>query len=137
MRPRKAHLAFLDLARVVRVATADARGAPHVVPVCAVVIDRRVYFASGATGRKVRNIRANPQVALVADDYTEAWAGLRGVMLVGSARLHDRGPVFRRAQRRLYAKYPPYESEAALEEGDAVVVEVTPAAVFAWGFPHG
>ena len=134
MRPRKAHLAFLDLARVVRVATADARGVPHVVPVCVTVIDGRVYFASGADARKVRNIRANPKVALVADDYTEAWAGLRGVMLVGAVRLHDHGAVFRRARRRLYAKYPPYATEAALEEGDAVVVEMTPTTAFTWGF---
>lgn len=134
MRLRKAHLAFLGAARVVRVATAVARGVPHVVPVCAVVVDGRVYFASGADAKKVRNLRANPRATVVADDYSETWDGLRGVMISGNARLHTRGPVFRRARRLLYAKYPQYEVEAALEEGDAVVVEVTPARVFAWGF---
>lgn len=134
MRLRKAHAEFLDRARVVRVATADARGAPHVVPVCAVVADHRLYFASGDDARKVRNLRANPRVTLVADDYTEAWDGLRGVMVTGQARLHARGPAFRRARRLLYAKYPQYEAEAALEEGDAVVIEVIPTHVFTWGF---
>ena len=134
MRLRKAHAEFLRHARVVRVATADARGVPHVVPVCAVLADGRLYFGSGDDARKVRNLRANPRITLVADDYTEAWDGLRGVMVVGAARLHARGAVFRRARRLLYAKYPLYEADAALEEGDSIVVEVTPTRVFAWGF---
>jgi nitroimidazol reductase NimA-like FMN-containing flavoprotein (pyridoxamine 5'-phosphate oxidase superfamily) len=35
----------------------------------------RLYFASGKTGRKIRDLRANPQIAVSADDYTEAWGG--------------------------------------------------------------
>lgn len=134
MRLRKAHAEFLTRARVVRVATADARGVPHVVPVCPVVADGRLYFGSGDDAKKVANLRANPRVTLVADDYVEAWDGLRGVMLAGTARLHARGPRFRRARRLLYAKFPQYERDAALDEGDSVVVEVTPTRVFAWGF---
>lgn len=134
MRLRRAHAEFLALQRVVRVATADRAGVPHVVPVCAVVAEGRLYFASGADARKIRNLRDNPQVTLVGDDYTETWSGLRGVMVVGPARLIARGPGFRRARRLLYAKYPQYAREAALEEGDAVVVELTPRHVFAWGF---
>jgi len=134
MRLRKAYAGFLDAARVVRVATADPRGVPHVVPVCAVLHAGRIYFGSAGDARKVRNLRANPHVAVVADDYTEAWDALRGVMVVGSARLFTRGPTFRQARRLLYRKYPQYERDAALEEGEAVVVEVTPTAVFAWGF---
>ena len=63
MRLRRAHADFLALQRVAHVATADARGVPHVVPVCLVVSDGRLYFASGRTGRKLRNLQANPQVA--------------------------------------------------------------------------
>ena len=104
------------------------------VPVCAVVTDDRLYFASANAGRKVRNLRTNPQVSVVGDDYSEVWSGLRGVMVTGTARLFERGPRFRRARRLLYAKYPQYPIEAALDEGDAVVVEITPTRVFAWGF---
>lgn len=134
MRLRKVYAEFLALQRVVHIATVDGRGVPHVVPVCAVVRDNRVYFASGADARKVRNLRVNPHVTVVADDYTEAWTGLRGVMVVGRATLQARGAPFRRARRLLYAKYPQYATEAALEEGDSVVIEVTPTRVFAWGF---
>ena len=134
MRLRRAHADFLARARVVRVATADRAGVPHVVPVCAVVADGRLYFGSDGEARKVQNLRANPRVTVVADDYTEAWDGLRGVMIVGEGTLHARGPRFRKARQLLYAKYPQYPSDAALEEGESVVVEVTPARAFAWGF---
>ncbi len=134
MRLRKAHQELVARARVVRVATADAHGVPHVVPVCAVVDGGRLYIGSGDDARKVRNIKANPHVTVVADDYSEAWDGLRGVMVTGTARLYARGPRFRRARKLLYAKSPQYEPEAALEEGDSVIIEVTPTHAFAWGF---
>jgi coenzyme F420-0:L-glutamate ligase/coenzyme F420-1:gamma-L-glutamate ligase len=134
MRLRRTHAEFLARLRVAHVATADARGAPHLVPVCLVVDGGRLYFASGKTGRKVRDLRVNPQVAVSADDYTEAWSGLRGVVVHGTARVHARDATFRRIRRRLYAKYPQYPTDAALGDHDSVVVEVTPRRVFAWGF---
>ncbi len=134
MRLRKAHLEFLGLQRIVHVATADARGTPHVVPVCPVVADGRVYFASGATGRKIENLRANSRVAISADEYSEAWDGLRGLVVTGTARVHARDATFRRIRRRLYAKYPQYPTASAIGDRDSVVVEVTPTGVFSWGF---
>ncbi len=134
MRLKKAYAAFLARARVVRVATSDARGVPHVVPVCAVVDGDRLYFGTGDDARKVRNLRANPRLSLVADDYSEAWDGLRGVMVAGTATVHDGGPRFRRVRTLLYAKYPQYETDAALDEGDSLIVEITPTHVVAWGF---
>ena len=42
-------------------------------------------------------------------------------------------PRFRKIRSRLYAKYPQYPGEAALDESDSVVVEVIPTHVFSWG----
>ena len=134
MRLRRAHAEFLDRVRVAHVATADAGGAPHVVPVCVVVDGGCLYFASAKAGRKMRDLHVNPQVAVSADDYTEAWSRLRGLVVSGAARIHARDATFRRIRRRLYAKYPQYPAEAALGDRDSVVVAVTPRRVFAWGF---
>ncbi len=134
MRIRKAYVTFLERARVVRVATADPHGVPHVVPVCLVFDHDKVYFGTGKEGRKVTNLRANPRIALVADDYVEAWDALRGVMVAGTATLHARGPRFKRARSLLYAKFPQFPTDAALDVGDSLIVEVTPTHVFAWGF---
>jgi len=134
MRLRRVHAEFLALVRVVHVATADARGVPHVIPVCAVVDQGRLYFASGKTGRKIANLRANPEIAVSADEYSEAWGRLRGVVVQGAARVHARNATFRRIRRRLYLKYPQYPAAAAIGDRDSVVIEVTPRRVYAWGF---
>src|SRR5262249_7655051 len=133
VRIKKAYVTFLERARVVRVATADPHGVPHVVPVCPVLDQGRLYFGTGKDGRKITNLRANPRVTLVADDYVEAWDVLRGVMVSGTATLHARGPRFKRARSLLYAKFPQYPTGAALDVGDSLIVEVTPTHVFGWG----
>jgi nitroimidazol reductase NimA-like FMN-containing flavoprotein (pyridoxamine 5'-phosphate oxidase superfamily) len=122
------------LERVCRVATAGSAGMPHVVPVCHVLLDGKLYFGSGNDARKVLNLAANPRLAATIDVYTEDWKRLRGVLLQGSARLITRGPAFRKARRLLYEKYPQYPEQAALDESDSMIVELTPTSVFTWGF---
>ena len=120
--------------RVCRVATVGRAGVPHVVPVCYVLVDEKLYFASDADARKTTNLRANPRLAVTVDLYAEDWSNLKGVMIQGRAAFVERGPRYRKIRRLLYEKYPQYPDEAALEEGEAVIVEVTPRHVFAWGF---
>ena len=124
---------LVTLERVSRVATVGQRGVPHLVPVCHVVADGTYYFASGKKGRKVRNLRDNPRVAVSVDLYSDDWSHLKGVLIQGTAQLIERGPRFRRARRLLYDKYPQYPDDAAIDESDSVIVEVTPDHVFTWG----
>ena len=130
---KKAIAQLIEWERVSRVATAGADGMPHLVPVCHVVADGKIYFASGNKGRKVLNLRANPRVALTVDLYSDSWAHIKGVMVQGTAALIEKGPRFRRIRALLYEKYPQYPDEAALDESDSTIVEVTPTHVFSWG----
>jgi PPOX class probable F420-dependent enzyme len=134
MRLTKAVATFLQRERVCRAATADDDGMPHVVPVCHVFEKGRIYFGSGKKAGKIKNLDANPRVAVTVDLYTDAWSYLRGVMVQGPARIVRPGPEFRRLRKALYAKYPQYEREAALGDRDSVIVEVVPDHVFHWGF---
>src|SRR5438067_803682 len=117
-----------------RGATCGAAGIPHVVPVCHVLRGGKVYFGSSDDARKVKNLAENPSVTVVIDAYSDTWSTLRGVMIQGRARVIERGPAFRRVRDLLYRKYPQYPREAALSPADSVIVEVTPARVFTWGF---
>ena len=119
--------------RVCRVATAGADGRPHLAPVCQVLAGQKIYFGSSNTGRKVKNLRANPRLSLTVDIYSEDWRHIKGVTVQGKARLIARGPEFARARARLYAKYLQYRSDAALSPSDSLIVEVTPTRVYAWG----
>jgi PPOX class probable F420-dependent enzyme len=133
VRLTKAVARLFELERVCRVATASPDGTPHLVPVCPVVAGGKIYFASGNDGRKALNLAANPRIAVTVDLYSDDWTHIKGVMVQGRATLHAKGPPFGKIRALLYRKYPQYASEAAIDESDSVVVEVTPTRVFTWG----
>src|SRR5262245_22799797 len=133
MRLTKKVTKLLTWERVCRVATTSAAGVPHVVPVCPLFAGGKLYFASDATARKVRNLRANPRVAIAIDLYAEDWSQLKGVTITGNARLIARSARFRQLRARLYRKVPRYPAEAALDVKGTVIVELTPTRVFTWG----
>src|SRR5262245_27065454 len=132
MKLTKTEKDFIDSMRVARVATADSDGVLHNVPVCPLMDRDKIYFATERKARKLRNIEGNPNVTLVFDEYTEAWDYLRGIMIQATARI-VKGTDFRRIRQRIYAKYPQYESKAALGERDSVIVELKPVTKFSWG----
>jgi PPOX class probable F420-dependent enzyme len=119
--------------RVCRVATVNAEGQPHLVPVCHAFAGGKLYIGSGDDGAKVRNLKANPKITVTVDLYSDHWASLKGVMVQGRAKLIERGPAFQRAKKKLYEKYSQYAKEAALAPSDSVIVEITPTHVFSWG----
>jgi nitroimidazol reductase NimA-like FMN-containing flavoprotein (pyridoxamine 5'-phosphate oxidase superfamily) len=133
MRLKKVERDFVAFQRVCRVATVSRNGRPHNVPVCPILEGDRIYFASAADGVKVLNIRATGQVALAFDEYTEAWSGLKGILIWGTGRVIEAGPTFRRIRQLLYQRFAQYESQAALEEKESVIVDVTPTRTFSWG----
>ena len=133
MKLKKSVAEVIQWERVCRVATAGKGGMPHLVPVCHVLHNGKIYFASGDDGRKMKNLAENPRVTVTVDSYSDVWPALRGVMVQGTAKLIEGGPRFRRIRALLYRKYPQYPREAALSESDSVVVEVTPVRVFSWG----
>jgi len=92
MRLKKSLAKLIAWERVARVATASATGTPHLVPVCHVLADGKLYFASDAGARKVRNLKANPRIAVAVDLYSDDWSNLKGVMLQGTTRLIEKGP---------------------------------------------
>jgi nitroimidazol reductase NimA-like FMN-containing flavoprotein (pyridoxamine 5'-phosphate oxidase superfamily) len=132
VRLSKAVVKFLTGERVCRVATIGEGGIPHLVPVCHVVADGKIYFGTGSDSRKVRHLAANPRLALLVDLYAEDWSVLKGVTVEGTSRLIRRRAEFRKIRTLLYQKYPQYPDEAGLDETEDAIVEVTPVRVAAW-----
>jgi PPOX class probable F420-dependent enzyme len=132
MKWTQAEKAFVEPQRVARLATVDAGGIPHNVPICPLFLDGKIYLGTAADARKVRNIQANANVAIVFDDYCEAWGHLRGIMVQGRARILS-AQDFRRLRKALYAKYHLYEAAAPLNTKESVIVEISPQRKFSWG----
>ena len=130
--------AYIDAHRVARLATADAQGTPHVIPICYAFDGHHVYSAldlkpkrvAALRLKRVRNIMANPRVALVIDDYSEDWSALAYVLIRGVAEIVEDGEELRRAEAMLRDKYPQYQE--LLEEG-CTVLKITPDGITSWG----
>jgi PPOX class probable F420-dependent enzyme len=110
--PEEARRRFAE-ARVARLASADAQGRPHLVPVVFVLSDETIYSVIDAKPkrtvalRRLENVGANPLVSVLADHYEEDWRELWWVRADGSARVIELvQPEARRAVELLTARYP-------------------------------
>jgi len=129
---------FVAACRVGHLATADAAGAPHVVPVCFAVLEDTLYVTidakpkriAGGPLKRLRNIAANPSVAFVADRYDEDWSRLGWVMLRGRAEILDGGAEHDRAQAALRARYAQYR---AMDLAALPVIALRIERITAWG----
>ncbi|MGW0809444.1 TIGR03668 family PPOX class F420-dependent oxidoreductase [Nonomuraea sp. NPDC002799] len=115
--------------RVARLATASGDGTPHVVPVTFAVVGGRVVTAidhkpktTTTALRRLRDIRENPKVSLVADHYDDDWTRLWWVRADGSARIVTGGPEREPALDALAARYAQYRERRP--EGPVIVVDV-------------
>lgn len=127
---------FVEAQRVGRLATADAAGNPHVVPVCFALSGDTLYITvdekpkRGTTLKRVRNILENTSTAFVVDRYDEDWSRLGWVMLRGRAEILDAGGEHDQAQALLRAKY---SQLAAMKIAELPVIALRIDRVTSWG----
>ncbi|MFF5138680.1 TIGR03668 family PPOX class F420-dependent oxidoreductase [Streptomyces sp. NPDC013157] len=114
-------------ARVARLATVDANGRPHLVPVVfarhgadgiVTAVDHKPKTTTGL--KRLCNIAAQPSVCLLADAYDENWDHLWWVRADGEARVV---PARAALVGPLSAKYPQYREHPPA--GPVVLVTVT------------
>lgn len=132
---------FIARARVGRLATADASGQPLVLPICYAFNGQVLYSAVDAKPKRrdaddlkrVRNIRENPKVSLVIDEYDEDWSRLRWVILQGLADVVTTGEDFAAATELLLSKYPQYRA-MGLSREQGTMIRITPQRVLRWQY---
>jgi PPOX class probable F420-dependent enzyme len=117
-------------ARVARLATRSRSGVIDLVPVTfalvgtdtvVTAVDRKPKRTTRL--RRLDNIRADPDVTLLADHYDDDWSALWWVRVRGRARVVAGGDEFDRAIFALVARYPQYREVAI--PGPAIVIDVT------------
>ncbi|HUK25133.1 MAG TPA: TIGR03668 family PPOX class F420-dependent oxidoreductase [Terriglobales bacterium] len=128
----------LSAARVARLATISRTG-PHLVPICFAydgsffytAIDRKPKRVAAHRLGRLKNIKRNPQVALLIDEYREDWTRLWYVLVRGKAELVSGAGEREQALRRLQKKYRQY-ARGMLPE-DALLLRITPQRITVWG----
>ncbi len=132
---------FISAGRVGHLGTADASGRPLVVPICYAfdgtalfsAVDAKPKSVAPARLGRIRNIRVNPAVSVVIDQYEEDWTRLRYVVVQGQAEILSAGPDFSHGVDLLVAKYPQYRA-MGLSRDTGVMIKVTPARIREWRY---
>lgn len=115
-------------AAVASLATVDAHGAPHLVPVVFAVENDVVYTAVDAKRkttqrlRRLTNIEGNPRVSLLVDHYSDDWTRLWWVRADGVATVHYSGVELAAGYSLLRRKYVQYQRIAL--DGPVISVAV-------------
>ena len=117
-------------ARVGRLATVTAQGAPHVVPVVFALVDDVAYTAVDGKPKttprlqRLANVAASGRASLLVDEYRDDWSGLWWVRFDGSAQIlavdTDQGRI---AVEALTDKYQQYVSQPPT--GPVIAIRLT------------
>lgn len=115
-------------ARVARLASVDADGRPHLVPITFALLDSpdAIVFAVDHKPKRtqalkrIANIASNPSVCVLADGYSEEWSELWWARADGVARVLD--SLSTEMLAALLQRYEPYRNRPP--DGSGVIVEV-------------
>lgn len=127
----------LETAELFWISTVRADGRPHVTPLVAVWLDGAIYFCTGATEQKAVNLRGNPHVVLMTG--CNDWEAGLDVVVEGDAIQVTDDALLQRLAAAWASKWDGrwrFEADEGgfrHEAGEALVFEVAPAKVLAFG----
>src|SRR5581483_615728 len=113
---------------IAELATVSQDGRPHVVPICFALDGRNVYFAVDHKPKRtqdlkrLRNIAANPRVAVLVHHYEHDWNRLWWVRIDGVAHVMEPGDDAERAVALLRDRYPQYRDRPP--DGPVVAIAI-------------
>jgi PPOX class probable F420-dependent enzyme len=136
---------IIDKARLARLATVDSECMPYLVPVVFafdgkdyyILIDKRAKHSKPENLKRIKNIQANSNVALLIDEYDEDWTKLYFAMIQASLISNKKERqeqnelpllLLEKAHKLLYEKYPQYQK---ISMGQYVIM-IHPQKVITW-----
>ncbi len=130
---------FVQRQRVARLATADENGHPTLIPICYAFdgklfytpLDEKPKSVSGTQLKRVRNIEARHEAALLIDQYSDDWSQLGYILIHAHAELlFPPAEHHTQALQLLRERYVQYRT-MKLEQHALIVL--TPERITAWG----
>jgi uncharacterized protein len=119
---------FLKANELCRLATVSSDCIPQVTPVIYAMDEEDVVVATDYGTKKLKNLRANPKVSLVVDEYHPN----KGVVIQGHCEIYEKGGEYLRLLKILFSKFDYYRKNP-WNEGDAPVLKIIPEKVTSWG----
>jgi PPOX class probable F420-dependent enzyme len=121
-------VAFLKSNEVCRLATASKDAKPQVTPVMYAMDGAAFVIAVDYGTKKLKNVKVNPNVALVVDRLRPT----RAVTVEGTCRVHERGAEYCRLLQLLMVRFEFYRKNP-WGEGESPIFRVTPEKAVSWG----
>ena len=120
--------AFLKSSEICRLATATKDGRPQVTPVMYALDGMGFVIAVDYGTKKLKNVKENPEVALVVDRLRPT----RAVTVQGTCKVYEKGAEYLRLLDLLMARFDFYRKNP-WREGESPILRITPTNAVSWG----
>jgi len=127
---------FLKTQKVLRLATIDQKGTPHIVPVWYLYSQKKFYIGTNTRTEKAKNLKKNKRVSFCIDVGIHS-PKIYGVMGKGNAKLIlEKNKVSSIAKKILKRYFRTLENKSAKEllEDTDCIIEITPKKLSIWSF---
>jgi nitroimidazol reductase NimA-like FMN-containing flavoprotein (pyridoxamine 5'-phosphate oxidase superfamily) len=127
---------FLKSQKILRLATIDLFGNPHIVPVWYMYVNNKFYVGTNTRTKKAKNIKKNSKVSFCVDTGVKS-PNIFGVMGIGKAKLLLKtDKVTFLAAKILLRYFKSLKNKSAqqlLNETDCII-EITPKKIKIWKY---
>ncbi|MGI0068728.1 MAG: pyridoxamine 5'-phosphate oxidase family protein [Nitrosopumilaceae archaeon] len=127
---------FIRSQKILRLATIDPQGNPHIVPVWYDYINGKFYIGTNTRTMKARNIKKNPRVSFCVDVGIKS-PNIFGIMGIGRARLILENKRVQLVAKKILLRYfnslKNKSAQRLLNDTDCII-EITPKKLTSWKF---
>jgi len=127
---------FIKSQKILRLATIDPQGNPHIIPVWYDYINGKFYIGTNTRTMKARNVRKNPRVSFCVDVGIKS-PDIFGIMGIGKARLILENRRVQLVAKKILLRYfkslKNKSAQQLLDDTDCII-EITPKKLTSWKF---
>ncbi|MGI0004471.1 MAG: pyridoxamine 5'-phosphate oxidase family protein [Candidatus Nitrosotenuis sp.] len=126
---------FLKEQKILHLATIDAKGSPHLVPVWYRYTAKKFYIGTNTRTAKAKNIQKNSRVSFCVDAWI--WSPINGIMGTGKARLITKTSQVKEIGGKILLRYfkslDEKSAKTLLDDTDCII-EITPRKITSWHY---
>lgn len=127
---------FIKSQKILRIATIDRMGNPHIVPVWYSYASNKFYIGTNTRTVKARNVKGNPKISFCIDVGINS-PKIFGIMGIGNARLIMENRLVKSIAKKILRRYfKSLENRSAqqlLNDTDCII-EIIPKKISVWKF---
>ena len=126
---------FIKSQKILRLATVDKKGMPHIIPVWYLYKNGNFYVGTNTSTKKAKNVKKNPKVSFCVD--LGVHSPIIGVMGIGNAKLilrkNDVARIAKKVLLRYFKSLNNRSAQELLSQTDCII-KIVPKKITSWKF---